>query len=166
MKDLHPHQKVSGPKSYSFCSYFMPNIVTGHMSQKDGNDSNPRKIGVAQSSSKVVSRNSLHMSTSRSRSKFSSDPVEENLLPDLLFELFFRERKLNTDFFSQTFRAPPGYPCKIPGYPAKKIWFSWFRGTCRTFRPPPLRVKDPHPTPKISGPKSLGLGSFFLPDQF
>ena len=33
----------------------------------------------------------------------------------------FRERKLNTNFFSQTFRAPPGYPGKIPGYPAQKV---------------------------------------------
>ena len=27
-------------------------------------------------------------------------------------------------FFSQTFRASAGYPGKIPGYPAKKVWFS------------------------------------------
>ena len=28
---------------------------------------------------------------------------------------------------------PPGYPGKIPGYQAKKIWFPCFRGTYRTF---------------------------------
>ena len=49
-------------------------------------------------------------------------------------------------FFSQTFRAPPGYPGKIPGYPAQKVWIPWFRGTYQTFWPPPLHVFDPHPT--------------------
>ena len=49
-------------------------------------------------------------------------------------------------FFSQTFRALPGYPGKFPGYPAKKVWFPGFRGTYRTFWPPPLHVEDPHPT--------------------
>ena len=33
----------------------------------------------------------------------------------------FRGQKLNTNFFSQTFRALPGYPGKIPGYPAQKV---------------------------------------------
>ena len=33
----------------------------------------------------------------------------------------FRGQKLNTNFFSQTFRAPPGYPGKILGYPAQKV---------------------------------------------
>ena len=32
-----------------------------------------------------------------------------------------RERKLNPNFFSQTFRAPPGYAGKILGYPAQKV---------------------------------------------
>ena len=49
-------------------------------------------------------------------------------------------------FFSQTFRALPGYPGKIPGYPAQKVWFPWFRGTYRTFWPPPLHMEDPYPT--------------------
>ena len=57
-----------------------------------------------------------------------------------------RERKLNTNFFSQTFRVPPGYP-------AKKVWFPWFRGTYRTFWPPPLHVEDPHPTGGYAEPK-------------
>ena len=44
--------------------------------------------------------------------------------------------KIEPKFFSsQTFRAPPGYPGKIPGYPAPKVWFLWFRGTYRTFWP-------------------------------
>ena len=32
-----------------------------------------------------------------------------------------RGQKLNTNFFCQTFRTPPGYPSKILGYPAKKV---------------------------------------------
>ena len=69
-------------------------------------------------------------------------------------------------FFSQTSRAPPGYPGKVPGYPAKKVWFPWFRGTYRTFWPPPLEVEDPHPNRQYPDPKfCLGLGSFFFPDS-
>ena len=49
-------------------------------------------------------------------------------------------------FFSLTFRVPAGYPSKIPGYPAKKFGFPGFRGTYRTFWPPPLHVEDPHLT--------------------
>ena len=56
-------------------------------------------------------------------------------------------------FFSQTFRAPPGYPGKILGYPAPKVWFPWFRGTYRTFWPPPVHVEDPYPTEKYPDPK-------------
>ena len=64
-----------------------------------------------------------------------------------------RGRELNVPFFSQTFRAPPGYPGKIPGYPAKKVRFPWFRGTYRTFWPPPLHVEDPYPTGKYPDSK-------------
>ena len=56
-------------------------------------------------------------------------------------------------FLSQAFRAPPGYPGKIPGYPAKKVWFTWFLGTYRTFWPPPLHVEDHYPTGKYPDSK-------------
>ena len=65
------------------------------------------------------------------------------------FLKFFRNQKLNTHFFSQTFRAPPGYPSKLPGYPAQKVWFPWFRGTYRTFGPHPFMCKTPTPTENI-----------------
>ena len=72
--------------------------------------------------------------------------------------------ELNTNFFcSQTFRAPPGYPGKIPGYPAQEVWFPWFRGTYRTFGPHPCTWKTPSPPENIRT-QSLGLGSFFVPD--
>ena len=73
----------------------------------------------------------------------------------------FGGQKLN-NLFSQTFRAPPGYPAKIPGYPAKKVWFPWVKDTPNFLPPTPFRGR-PQPHPKISGPKSLGLGSFFFP---
>ena len=57
-----------------------------------------------------------------------------------------RGQKLNTNFFSQTFWPPPGYPSKISGYPAKKVWFSLVSRDIRTFWPPPLHVEDPYPT--------------------
>ena len=57
-----------------------------------------------------------------------------------------RERKLSTNSFFLKLLGPPGCPGEIPGYPAKKVWFPWLRGTYRTLRPPPLHVEDPHPT--------------------
>ena len=65
------------------------------------------------------------------------------------------ERKLNPNFFSQTFRAPPGYPGK------KKFDFPGFEGHTELFGPHPFVWKTPTP-PEISGLKSLGLGSFFV----
>ena len=68
-------------------------------------------------------------------------------------------------FFSQTFRAPPGYPGKIPGYPAQKVWFPGFRGTYRTFWPPTPSRGRPPPHPRISRPKKFGFGFLSLPWQ-
>ena len=64
-------------------------------------------------------------------------------------------------FFSQTFRAPLGYPGKIPGYPAKKVWFPWFRGTYRTFQPHPFTWKTPTPPENIRT-KKFRFGFLFL----
>ena len=76
---------------------------------------------------------------------------------------FARLWKLDTNFFSQIFRAHPGYPGKIPGYPAPKVWVPWFRGTYRTFWPPPVHVEDPYPTGKYPDQK-VSVWVFFLPD--
>ena len=46
----------------------------------------------------------------------------------------------------------------------RKVCFPCVRRTYRTFRPPPVHVEGPQFHRKISGPKSLGLCSFFLPD--
>ena len=62
---------------------------------------------------------------------------------NLLLAIIGAKNRTQT-FFSQTFRALPGYPGKIPGYPAKKFVFPGLRGTYRTFCPPPLHVEDLH----------------------
>ena len=59
----------------------------------------------------------------------------------------FRGQKLNT--FSQTFRAPPGYPSKIPEYiPPKKFDFPDFEGHTELFGPHPFKWKTPYPSRK------------------
>ena len=63
-------------------------------------------------------------------------------------------------FFSQTFRAPPGYPGKIPGYPApKKFDFPGFEDI-PNFLTPTLHVEDPYPTREYADQK-FGLGFHF-----
>ena len=54
-------------------------------------------------------------------------------------------------------------PAQSRDVPPKKFGFPGLRGTYRTFWPTPSRFRPP-PHSRISGPKSLGLGSFFLPD--
>ena len=62
-------------------------------------------------------------------------------------------------FFSRTFRAPPGYPGKIPGYPAKKSLISLVSTGIPNFLAPTPSCGRPPPHRKMSGLKSLGLGS-------
>ena len=74
---------------------------------------------------------------------------------------FIRDENWTQIYFSHIFRAPPGYPGKIPGYPAKKSLVSLgFEGHTEPFGPHPFTWKTPTP-PEISGQKSLGLGSRF-----
>ena len=68
------------------------------------------------------------------------------------------------NFSSHAFRAPPGLPRKIPGYPAKKVGFSLVLRDIPNLLAPPHSRGRPPPQPKISGPKSLGLCSFSLPE--
>ena len=71
-------------------------------------------------------------------------------------------QKLNTIFFLN--RAPPGYPSKIPGYPDKKSLISLVSRDAPNFLAPIPSSGRPLPKRNISGLKSLGLGSFFVPD--
>ena len=76
-----------------------------------------------------------------------------------------RERKLNTNFvFLSNFSGPPGHPAKSPGYPVKKICFPSFKGHTELFLAPTPSRGRPLPKRKISGLRSLGWGSFFVPD--
>ena len=76
-----------------------------------------------------------------------------------------RGRELNTTFFSQTFRARSGYPAKILGISRQKVCFPWFSKDIPNFLAPTAWRGRPPPHPKIFGPKSLGLGSFFLHEE-
>ena len=72
----------------------------------------------------------------------------------------FRERKMRTKFFCTTFWTPPGVrdiPAKFPGHPgflSSKPKEDKVSRAARSFRPPPLRVEDPHPTGRSPDPKT------------
>ena len=82
-------------------------------------------------------------------------------------KLFVRGPKVeHKRFLSQTLRAPPGYPSKTPWISCQKVWFPWASKDMSNFLAPTPSCGRPPPHPKISGPKSLGLGSFFFPDLY
>ena len=70
-----------------------------------------------------------------------------------------RERKLNT-FFSSSFSGAPRISRQSPGMSRQKCWFPGFRGTYRTFWPPPLHVEDLHPTGRCPDQKVWVLVPF------
>ena len=51
-----------------------------------------------------------------------------------------RDENWTETLFSQTFRAPPGYPCTCPRDIPPKIWFPWISKDIPNFWPPPLHV--------------------------
>ena len=78
--------------------------------------------------------------------------------------LFVRGRELNTNFFLLNFSGTARISQQNPGISRPKRLVSLgFEG--RTELSPPTRSRGrPPPYPKISGPKSLALASFFFPD--
>ena len=64
---------------------------------------------------------------------------------------------MNTNFFLSNFSGHSGISRQNPGISRPKDWFPWVPKDIPNFWPPPVH-------PKISGPKSLGLGAFFSPD--
>ena len=74
-------------------------------------------------------------------------PVRGKRIPNLGPKI---EHKL---FFLKLFGHFRDIPAKSRDIPPKKVWFPWFRGTYRTFWPPPLHVEDPHPTRKYPDQK-------------
>ena len=82
-------------------------------------------------------------------------------MPISLFKRVSGNEKCARTFFAQTFWTPLGVrdiPAKfsrdIPDSSLRIPRKTNFRGRARTFRPPPLRVKDPHPTGWSPDPKS------------
>ena len=68
--------------------------------------------------------------------------------------------------FLKLFGRPRDIPAKSRDIPPKKFDFPGFEGRMISNFLAPTRSRGrPLPHWKISGPKSLGLGSFFLPDD-
>ena len=63
-------------------------------------------------------------------------------------------------FFSHTFRTPPGYPGKNPGFSRQKVWFPCISRDIPNFLAHTCSRGRPLPHQKITGPQSLGLRSF------
>ena len=71
----------------------------------------------------------------------------------------FRDQRLNADFLSQTFRAPPGYPGKFYVISCPKVWFPWVLKDIPNF----LTPKSPTPAEETRI-KKFGFGFFFVPE--
>ena len=82
-----------------------------------------------------------------------------------------RERKRARTFLHKLFEHPQESGTSrqksrdIPDSSLRNPRKANFRGRARSFRPPPLRVEDPHPTGRSPDPKSLALCSFLLPER-
>ena len=75
---------------------------------------------------------------------------------------------MRTNFFCTNFLNTPKSPGTsrqnsrdIPDYSLRNPRKTNFRVRARTFRPPPLRVEDPHPTGRSPDPKSYNLCALF-----
>ena len=77
----------------------------------------------------------------------------------------FRERKLNPNFFFSNCSGAPGISRQNPGISCPKSLISLVSRDVSNFLAPTRSRGRPLPHWKISGPKSLGLGSFSVPDH-
>ena len=74
-----------------------------------------------------------------------------------------RGRELNPNIFFSNFSGASGISRQNPGISRQKSLIPWVSRDIPNFlAPTPSRARPP-PHRKISGPKSLGLGSFFVP---
>ena len=73
---------------------------------------------------------------------------------------------MNTNFFFSNFSGNSGISRQNPGISRPKSLISLVSRDVSNFLAPTRSRGRPPPHPKISGPKSLGLGSFFLPEKF
>ena len=78
---------------------------------------------------------------------------------------FYRERKLNTNFFFSNFSGTAGISRQNPGISRPKSLISLVSRDIPNFLAPTRARGRPLPHWKISRLKSLGLCSFFVPDQ-
>ena len=87
----------------------------------------------------------------------------QEFLTDNVF-LPIRERKLNTKCFFSNFSGTSGISRQNPGISRQKSLISLVSRGMPNFSAPPVHVEGPCPNGKYPDSKSLGLGSFFLPD--
>ena len=91
-------------------------------------------------------------------------PVLFTYFPDFQKPYFSRERKLNPNFFFSNFSGTSGISRQNPGISRPKSLISLVSRDVSNFLAPARSRGRPLPNWIISGPKSVGLGSFFLPD--
>ena len=75
-----------------------------------------------------------------------------------------RGRELNPNIFFSNFSGASGISRQNPGISRQKSLIPWVSRDIPNFLAPTHSRGRPPPHPKISGLKSLGLGSFFVPD--
>ena len=93
--------------------------------------------------------------------EFHSDPVCTDPVQNFPTN---RERKLNPNFFFSNFSGTPGISRQNPGISRQKSLISLVSRGIPNFLAPTPSCGRPLPHRKISGLKSLGLGSFFVPE--
>ena len=76
--------------------------------------------------------------------------------------LINRERNLNPNFFFSNFSGASGIFRQNPGISRQKSLIPWVSRDIPNFLAPALSRGKPPPHQRISGLKSLGLGSFFV----
>ena len=78
--------------------------------------------------------------------------------------VFCRGRKLNANYFFSNFSGTAGISQQNPGISRQNSLISPVSRDIPNFLAPTHSRGGPPPHPKVSGPKSLGLGSFFFRD--
>ena len=77
----------------------------------------------------------------------------------------YRVRKSSSNFFFSNFSGAPGISRQKSRDVPPKVWFPSVSKDIPNFLDPTPSRGRPPPHPKVSGPKSLGLGSFLLPEN-
>ena len=99
-----------------------------------------------------------------SHERFPGVLLKSNDLHHLNFHRSTRGQKLNPNIFFSNFSGASGISRQNPGISRQKSLIPWVSRDIPNFLAPTLSRGRPPPHRKISGLKSLGLGSFFVPD--